>query len=41
MLAERQFTIVLVDPAHPHAYNPEAEGKVVKYNGKRISVKLD
>lgn len=41
MLAERQFTIVLVDPAHPQAYNPEAEGKVVKYNGKRVSVKLN
>lgn len=40
MLRERRFTVVLVDPTHPQAYNPDAAGKEVNYTGKQLKVKL-
>ena len=40
MLQERRFTVVVVDPAHPHAYDPDADGKVVNYNGELIKLDL-
>jgi len=40
MLKERTFTVVVVSKDKPQAYDPEAEGKVVKYNGKKIEVNL-
>ena len=33
MLKERTFRIVVVDPAHPWAYNPDAKGAEVSYAG--------
>nr|MCR5312835.1 DUF5110 domain-containing protein [Bacteroidaceae bacterium] len=40
MLKERVFTIVKVSKDNAQAYNPEADGVVVKYNGKKQLVKL-
>ena len=40
MLAERQFTIVLVDPSHPRAYDPDCSGEVVDYKGDKVEIKL-
>ena len=40
MLEERSFNIVYVTPEKPIGYNPDAKGQVVKYDGKRIEVKL-
>ena len=40
MLQERRFTVVVVDPAHPHAYDPDADGKVVNYNGEFTKLDL-
>ena len=40
MLAERQFTIVLVDPSHPKAYDPDCPGEVVDYKGNKVEIKL-
>lgn len=40
MLEQRRFTVVVVDPAHPHAYDPDAEGVVLEYNGKTINQNL-
>ncbi len=40
MLQQRTFNIVKVDPQHPVGYDPDAKGRVVKYNGKAVKVKL-
>ncbi|MBR6997232.1 MAG: DUF5110 domain-containing protein, partial [Prevotella sp.] len=41
MLKERQFNVVLVSKETPKALNLEQpEGKLVKYNGTTVSVKL-
>ena len=37
MLQQRRFVVVLVDPANPHAYDPDADGCVLEYNGKTIN----
>ncbi len=36
MLERRRFTVVVVDPAHPHAYDPDAAGTVLEYDGNTI-----
>jgi alpha-D-xyloside xylohydrolase len=36
MLAERTFTVIVVDPQHPHAYDPDAEGTEIRYDGEAI-----
>ena len=36
MLKDRLFTIVFVSPDNPVAYDPEAQGVEVKYEGKKI-----
>lgn len=40
MLESRSFHVVLVDPAHPEAYDPDASGKVITYDGSPVSLKL-
>ncbi len=40
MLENRKFTIVVCNKKHAQGYDPEAKGKEVTYNGKRIEVKL-
>ncbi len=40
MLKERTFTVVFCSKNNPAGYNPEANGTVVKYNGKKKVVKL-
>ena len=37
MLQQRRFVVVVVDSAHPHAYDPDAEGPVLVYDGKTIN----
>ena len=37
MLQQRRFVVMVVDPAHPHAYDPDAEGPVLVYDGKTIN----
>jgi len=40
MLKERTFTVVLVSADKPAAYNPDAKGIEVKYDGKAQEIKL-
>jgi alpha-D-xyloside xylohydrolase len=40
MLQQRRFVVVVVDPAHPHAYDPDAEGLVLDYLGETINQTL-
>ncbi len=40
MLKNRTFTIVPVSKDKAQGYDPEAEGQVVKYDGKKVEVKL-
>lgn len=40
MLKERTFTIVLVSKDQAQGYDPEADGRVVKYSGRKVSVQL-
>ena len=40
MLNKRTFTLVLVSPENAKALDADAEGKMVKYNGKKTTVKL-
>lgn len=40
MLQNRTFTIVPISADKPQAYDPDAAGQEVKYNGSEISVKL-
>ncbi len=36
MLEERTFTVVVVDPEHPHAYDPDAAGTEIRYTGTEV-----
>ncbi len=40
MLKERRFTVILVEPSNPKAYDPDADGKEVEYRGKEIKTTL-
>ncbi|MBR0531955.1 MAG: DUF5110 domain-containing protein, partial [Bacteroidales bacterium] len=40
MLQERRFTVILVEPSNPKAYDPDADGKEVDYRGKEIKIIL-
>ena len=40
MLKERTFIIVTVSESSPIGYNPNADGKEVKYNGEKVEIKL-
>ena len=40
MLATRTFHVVVVDPAHPHAYDPDAAGTLCEYKGETVRVTL-
>ena len=40
MLATRTFHVVVVDPAHPHAYDPDAAGTPCTYQGETVKVTL-
>ncbi len=40
MPARRQFRLQLVDPAHPFAWNPDAPGQPVSYDGSSCEVQL-
>ena len=40
MLTQRSFVVVPVDPAHPRAYDPDADGIRVGYAGERIDIVL-
>lgn len=40
MLQKRTFTIVRVNADNHQGYDPEAAGKAIKYNGKKVVVKL-
>ena len=40
MLEQRTFNIVYVTSEKPIGYNPDAKGMLVKYDGKRMEVKL-
>ncbi len=38
MLQSRRFRVVVVDPAHPFAWNPDAEGTAVQYMGETVTM---
>ena len=40
MLSTRKFRVVVTDPQHPNAYDPDAAGMEITYDGKPVSVKL-
>ena len=40
MLVNRTFHVVVVDPSHPHAYDPDAAGMVCEYAGNSVSLTL-
>lgn len=40
MLQKRTFTVVFCSKSSPKGYDPEAKGIVVKYNGKKKTIKL-
>jgi len=40
MLEKRAFHVVVVDPSHPHGYDPDAAGTVCEYEGNVITLKL-
>ena len=40
MLESRTFRVVVIDPAHPWAYDPDAPGLAVAYDGNSVSVNL-
>ena len=40
MLGSRKFRVVVVDPEHPWAYDPDAPGVAVSYDGRPIGVKF-
>ena len=41
MINERTFTIVTVSESSPNGYNPDLDGKEVKYNGEKVEIKLE
>ena len=40
LLSERTFHVIVVDPAHPHGYDPDAEGFVCDYKGDSLTITL-
>ena len=40
MLKERIFTVITVSESNPIGYNPDLDGKEVKYNGEKVEIKL-
>ena len=40
MLGSRKFRVVVVDPEHPWAYDPDAPGVAVTYDGKPLEVRF-
>ena len=40
MLQNRKFRVVVIDPEHPWAYDPDAPGVAVAYDGKPVEVKF-
>lgn len=40
MLQERTFTVIPVSATKTQSYDPDAAGTEVKYNGKKVEVKL-
>ena len=40
MLQNRTFRVVLVEPGRPWAYDPDAPGVTVSYDGKPVEVKF-
>ena len=40
MLEKRQFRLIFVDEAHPFAWNPDAPGRPVQYDGQALTIKL-
>jgi len=40
MLQTRTFRVVVVDPATPWPYDPDAAGVAVQYDGKPVEVKF-
>jgi alpha-D-xyloside xylohydrolase len=38
MLAQRAFHVVVVDPAHPHGYDPDAAGTRCEYQGNVVTL---
>ena len=40
MLQTRTFRVIVVDPAHPWTYDPDAPGVAVSYDGKPVEVKF-
>ena len=38
MVQSRRFRVVVVDPAHPFAWNPDAEGVAVPYTGETVTM---
>ena len=37
MLRQRRFTVIVVDREHPHAYDPDADGVVIEYDGNPVN----
>ena len=40
MLQKRQFRLIFVDDAHPFAWDPDAPGWPVQYDGQALTIKL-
>ena len=40
MLGERTFTIVVVDPANPRPYDPDADGMKIDYKGESVKMNI-
>ncbi len=40
MLSERTFHVIVVDPSHPHAYDPDAKGVVCAYKGESVTLTI-
>ena len=38
MLQQRTFRIVILDPAHPHGYDPDAPGTRCDYQGESVTL---
>ena len=39
MLRERTFTVIVVDPEHPAAFDPDADGIRIRYDGAAVTCK--
>ena len=40
MLEKRSFTVVVVDPANPKPYDPDADGRTVGYSGNPVTLEF-